>query len=62
MSTTLTDRSGRTVDATRIACDCAVCNGTAVLVPTGMLARKDGKTLRHNLVAQRKLFGYPTVD
>jgi hypothetical protein len=59
---TLTDRAGNTVAATRISCDCTVCKGVAVLVPSGMLARKDGKTLRHNLVAQRKLFGYPTVD
>jgi len=58
---TLTDRAGRPVDTTRISCDCTVCHGVAVLVPSSMLARKDGKTLRHNLVAGRKLFRYPVA-
>ncbi len=63
MHTLTNPRTGTDTSATRIACDCGApcCQNVAILVPTTMLAKGNRKILVHNLVARRKLFGYPVV-
>lgn len=66
---TTTDRTvevrGREFPASVVTCDCAGCEGVAVLAPRptvedleGRLTRTQLQTALHNLVAQRRLLGY----
>ncbi len=63
MQTLTNPRTGKDVPATRITCDCGApcCQGVTILVPATMLAKGSKRTVTHNLVARRKLFGYPEV-
>lgn len=64
---TISDGHGTVADAVPVTCDCGIdrCQGVTILVPVGCAPRGSARNqhiMAHNLVINRRLFGYPTID